>query len=156
MIDAGLPIIQCLDILQAQQENPTLQKMIKAIKDSVEGGTTLADSLKRYPQYFDSLFVNMIAAGEAGGILDVILKRLSAYLEKAAKLKRKVKGAMVYPAITIFVAVIVVAQQHVKGDLRAWSRRKRREEVPRDGGLQQVPANRLSGRGFHAGAALRR
>ena len=109
MIDAGLPIIQCLDILQAQQENPTLQKMIKTIKDSVEGGTTLADSLKRYPQYFDNLFVNMIAAGEAGGILDVILKRLPAYLEKAAKLKRKVKGAMVYPAITIFVAVVVVA-----------------------------------------------
>ncbi|MGD8847699.1 MAG: type II secretion system F family protein, partial [Desulfobacteraceae bacterium] len=109
MIDAGLPIIQCLDILQAQQENPTLKKMIKAIKDSVEGGTTLADSLKRYPQHFDSLFVNMIAAGEAGGILDVILKRLSSYLEKAAKLKRKVKGAMVYPAITIFVATVVVA-----------------------------------------------
>jgi type IV pilus assembly protein PilC len=109
MIDAGLPIIQCLDILQAQQENPTLKKMIKTIKESVESGTTLADSLKRYPQHFDSLFVNMIAAGEAGGILDVILKRLSAYLEKAAKLKRKVKGAMVYPAITMFVAVIVVA-----------------------------------------------
>jgi type IV pilus assembly protein PilC len=109
MIDAGLPIIQCLDILQSQQENPTFKKMLKSIKDSVEGGTTLADSLKRYPKYFDSLFVNMIAAGEAGGILDVILKRLSAYLEKAAKLKRKVKGAMVYPAITICVAVAVVA-----------------------------------------------
>lgn len=109
MIDAGLPIIQCLDILQAQQENPTFKKMIKEIKESVEGGTTLADSLKRYPKHFDSLFVNMIAAGEAGGILDVILKRLSGYLEKAARLKRKVKGAMVYPAITIFVAVIVVA-----------------------------------------------
>lgn len=109
MIDAGLPIIQCLDILQSQQENPTFKKMLKSIKDSVEGGTTLADSLKRYPQHFDSLFVNMIAAGEAGGILDVILKRLSGYLEKAAKLKSKVKGAMVYPAITIAVAVIVVA-----------------------------------------------
>jgi type IV pilus assembly protein PilC len=109
MIDAGLPIIQCLDILQSQQENPTLKKMLKSVKDSVEGGTTLADSLKRYPKYFDSLFVNMIAAGEAGGILDVILKRLSGYLEKAAKLKSKVKGAMVYPAITIFVAVAVVA-----------------------------------------------
>lgn len=109
MIDAGLPIIQCLDILQAQQENPTFKKMIKEIKESVEGGTTLADSLKRYPKQFDSLFINMIAAGEAGGILDVILKRLSGYLEKAARLKRKVKGAMVYPAITIFVAVIVVA-----------------------------------------------
>lgn len=109
MIDAGLPIIQCLDILQSQQENATFKKMIKEIKDAVEGGTTLADALKRYPKHFDSLFVNMIAAGEAGGILDVILKRLAGYMEKAAKLKRKVKGAMVYPAITIFVAVIVVA-----------------------------------------------
>ncbi len=109
MIDAGLPIIQCLDILYAQQENATLKRMLKDIKDSVEGGTTLADSLKRYPKYFDSLFVNMIAAGEAGGILDVILKRLAGYMEKAARLKRKVKGAMVYPAITIAVAVIVVA-----------------------------------------------
>ncbi|MGD9367102.1 MAG: type II secretion system F family protein [Desulfobacteraceae bacterium] len=109
MIDAGLPIIQCLDILQAQQENATFKKMLKEIKDSVEGGTTLADSLKRYPKLFDNLFVNMIAAGEAGGILDVILKRLSGYLEKAASLKRKVKGAMVYPAITITVAVVVVA-----------------------------------------------
>lgn len=109
MIDAGLPIIQCLDILQSQQENATFKKMIKEIKDAVEGGTTLADSLKRYPKHFDSLFVNMISAGEAGGILDVILKRLSGYMEKAARLKRKVKGAMVYPAITIFVAVVVVA-----------------------------------------------
>jgi type IV pilus assembly protein PilC len=83
--------------------------MIKEIKDSVEGGNTLADSLKRYPKHFDNLFVNMIAAGEAGGILDVILKRLAGYLEKAARLKRKVKGAMVYPAITISVAVVVVA-----------------------------------------------
>jgi type IV pilus assembly protein PilC len=109
MIDAGLPIIQCLDILQSQQENATLKKMLKTIKDSVESGVTLADSLKKFPKHFDSLFVNMIAAGEAGGILDVILKRLSSYMEKAAKLKSKVKGAMVYPAITIFVAVAVVA-----------------------------------------------
>jgi type IV pilus assembly protein PilC len=109
MIDAGLPIIQCLDILQSQQENPTLKKMLKEIKDAVEGGTTLADSLKRFPKHFDNLFVNMIAAGEAGGILDVILKRLAGYMEKAAALKRKVKGAMVYPAITITVAVVVVA-----------------------------------------------
>ncbi len=109
MIDAGLPIIQCMDILQSQQENPTFKKMLKQIKDSVEGGSTLADSLKRYPKQFDNLFVNMVAAGEAGGILDVILKRLSGYMEKAASLKRKVKGAMVYPAITIAVAVIVVA-----------------------------------------------
>jgi type IV pilus assembly protein PilC len=109
MIDAGLPIIQCLDILQSQQENATFKKMLKEIKDAVEGGTTLADSLKRFPKHFDNLFVNMIAAGEAGGILDVILKRLAGYMEKAARLKRRVKGAMVYPAITIAVAVIVVA-----------------------------------------------
>jgi len=109
MIDAGLPIIQCLEILQSQQENATFKSMLKEIKDAVEGGTTLADSLKRFPKHFDNLFVNMISAGEAGGILDVILKRLAAYMEKAARLKRKVKGAMVYPAITIFVAVVVVA-----------------------------------------------
>jgi type IV pilus assembly protein PilC len=109
MIDAGLPIIQCMDILQSQQENVTLKKMLKDIKDQVESGSTLADALKRYPKHFDSLFTNMISAGEAGGILDVILKRLAAYMEKAARLKRRVKGAMVYPAITISVAVIVVA-----------------------------------------------
>ncbi|MBT8339324.1 MAG: type II secretion system F family protein [Desulfatitalea sp.] len=109
MIDAGLPIIQCLDILQAQQENPTFKKMLKRIKDQVEGGSTLADALKGYPAQFDNLFTNMIAAGEVGGILDIILKRLSGYMEKAAALKRKVKGAMVYPAITITVAVVVVA-----------------------------------------------
>ncbi|RJQ76857.1 MAG: type II secretion system F family protein [Desulfobacteraceae bacterium] len=109
MIDAGLPIIQCMDILHSQQENATFKKMLKDIKDQVEGGSTFADALKRYPKHFDNLFVNMITAGEAGGILDVILKRLAGYMEKAARLKRKVKGAMVYPAITIAVAVIVVA-----------------------------------------------
>lgn len=109
MIDAGLPIIQCLDILQAQQENVTFKKILKKIKDGVESGATLADTLKNHPKIFDNLFVNMIAAGEAGGILDVILKRLSNHMEKAARLKRKVKGAMVYPAITIIVAVVVVA-----------------------------------------------
>ena len=108
MIDAGLPIIQCLDILQAQQEKSTFKKMLREIKEAVEGGSTLADALKRYPAQFDNLFVNMIAAGEAGGILDVILKRLSGYMEKAARLKRKVKGAMVYPGITLSVAVVVV------------------------------------------------
>lgn len=109
MIDAGLPIIQCLDILHTQQENPTFKKMLKKIKEDVEGGQTFADALKKYPDAFDDLFVNMIAAGEAGGILDTILQRLSAYMEKAAKLKAQVKGAMTYPAITMIVAVIVVA-----------------------------------------------
>lgn len=109
MIDAGLPIIQCLDILYAQQENKTFKKMLKDIKDSVEGGSTLAEALQKYPNHFDNLFVNMVGAGEAGGILDIILKRLSNYLEKAAKLKAKVKGAMTYPIITMVIAVVVVA-----------------------------------------------
>lgn len=109
MIDAGLPIIQCLDILHAQQENKTFKGMLKSIKESVESGATLADSLKRYPRHFDDLFVNMIAAGEAGGILDTILRRLSGYMEKAAKLKSQVKGAMTYPIVTMIIAVVVVA-----------------------------------------------
>ena len=109
MIDAGLPIVQCLDILHSQQENVTFKKMLKEIKDSVESGATFAETLKKYPKEFDDLFVNMIAAGEAGGILDTILRRLSAYMEKAAKLKAQVKGAMTYPLITIAIAIIVVA-----------------------------------------------
>ncbi|MCG8688953.1 MAG: type II secretion system F family protein [Desulfobacterales bacterium] len=109
MIDAGLPLLQCIDILQSQQENPTFKKQLKTIKEAVESGETFADALKRYPKVFNELFVNMIAAGEAGGILDVILQRLSAYMEKMAKLKKQVKGAMTYPAITMVVAVVVVA-----------------------------------------------
>jgi len=109
MIDAGLPIIQCMDILHAQQENATFKKMLKNIKEQVESGATLADSLKKYPQQFDDLFVNMVAAGEAGGILDTILRRLSAYMEKAARLKSQVKGAMTYPIVTMVIAVAVVA-----------------------------------------------
>jgi type IV pilus assembly protein PilC len=109
MIDAGLPLLQCLDILQSQQENPTFKKNLKQIKTSVESGETFADSLKKFPKVFNELFINMVAAGEAGGILDVILNRLSAYMEKMAKLKSQVKGAMTYPIITIAIAVIVVA-----------------------------------------------
>jgi type IV pilus assembly protein PilC len=109
MIDAGLPIIQCMDILHSQQENATFKKMLKEIKEHVESGSTLADSLKKYPKQFDDLFVNMVAAGEAGGILDTILQRLSAYMEKAAKLKSQVKGAMTYPIVTLIIAVLVVA-----------------------------------------------
>jgi len=108
MIDAGLPIIQCLDILYSQQENATFKKILKSIKESVEGGATLAESLKKFPKQFDDLFVNMIAAGEAGGILDVILRRLSTYMEKAAKLKSKVKGAMTYPIVTLAIAIVVL------------------------------------------------
>jgi len=108
MIDAGLPIIQCLDILMPQQENPTFKKKIKEIKDNVESGQTFAEALKKHPTEFDELFVNMVAAGEAGGILDTILRRLSEYMEKAAKLKSQIKGAMVYPAVTVIIAAIVV------------------------------------------------
>ncbi len=108
MIDAGLPLLQCLEILHDQQENPTFKKVLKSIKDSIEAGETFADSLKKFPKIFNELFVNMVAAGEAGGILDVILRRLSAYMEKMAKLKKQIKGAMTYPAITLSIAVIVV------------------------------------------------
>jgi type IV pilus assembly protein PilC len=109
MIDAGLPIIQCLDILCSQQSNTTFKKMLKEIKESVEGGATLAEALKKFPKQFDNLFVNMIAAGETGGILDAILRRLAAYMEKAAKLKAQVKGAMTYPIVTLIIAVMVLA-----------------------------------------------
>ncbi len=108
MINAGLPLIQCLDILYSQQENKTFKKMLKEIKESVEGGATLADALKKYPDVFDDLFVNMVAAGETGGILDTILNRLSAYMEKAEKLKKQVKSAMTYPIIVLCVAVLVI------------------------------------------------
>jgi len=109
MIDAGLPIIQCMEILHNQQNNKTFKRMIKEIKEKVEGGATLAEALKRFPKHFDDLFVNMIAAGEAGGILDAILRRLAAYMEKAAKLKSQVKGAMTYPIVTLLIAVVVLA-----------------------------------------------
>ncbi len=108
MIDAGLPIIQCLEILNTQQSNKTFKRMIKEVKEQDEGGATLAEALKRFPKHFDDLFVNMIAAGEAGGILDAILRRLAAYMEKAAKLKSQVKGAMTYPIVTLIIAAGVL------------------------------------------------
>ena len=108
MIDAGLPIIQCLDILYAQHENKTFKNMLKEIKQNVESGQTFAEALKKHPKQFDDLFINMISAGEAGGVLDTILRRLSAYMEKAAKLKAKIKGAMTYPIVTLVIAIIVV------------------------------------------------
>lgn len=109
MIDAGLPLVQCLEILQEQQENATFKKIIKKIKKDVEEGATLSDSIRKHPKVFDNLFVNLVAAGEVGGILDVILNRLAAYIEKVAKLKKKVKGAMTYPGIVIAIALLVVA-----------------------------------------------
>ncbi|MBZ4659042.1 MAG: type secretion system family protein [Desulfacinum sp.] len=109
MIDAGLPIIQCLEILRDQTENKAFRKVLKEIKKDVEEGATFSESLRKHPKVFDQLFVNLVAAGEAGGILDVTLTRLAAYLEKVAALKKKVKGAMTYPAIVVSIAVIVIA-----------------------------------------------
>lgn len=108
MIDAGLPLVQCLDILANQQAHIGFKKILYEIKAEVESGSTFADALRKHPQVFDQLFVSLVQAGEIGGILDTIFVRIANYLEKADKLKRKVKGAMTYPAIIMFVAVIVV------------------------------------------------
>jgi type IV pilus assembly protein PilC len=108
MIDAGLPITQCLGILSEQSESKVLREVTARIAKDVEGGTTLADSFRKYPKTFDDLFTNMLAVGESGGVLDVVLQRLSGYIEKAAALKRKVKGAMVYPITIIGVAFLVI------------------------------------------------
>lgn len=109
MIDAGLPLVQGLDILHQQQTNRTLKTVIKQVKEEVEGGATFADALKKHPKIFDDLTVNLVAAGEVGGILDVILNRLATYMEKIAALKKKVKGAMTYPAVVTIIAVLVMA-----------------------------------------------
>ena len=109
MIDAGLPLVQCLEILGSQTENKTLAKVIVQVRSDVESGATFADALKKHPKVFDNLYVNMVAAGEAGGILDTILGRLAAYMEKFAKIKRQIKSAMIYPSVILFVAVAVVA-----------------------------------------------
>lgn len=108
MIDSGLPLVQCLDILAGQQQNKSFKTALFSIKESVESGSTFADALSKHPKIFDSLYVNLIAAGEVGGILDTILNRLAAYIEKALKLKKQVKGAMVYPATIISIAVVVI------------------------------------------------
>ena len=109
MIDAGLPLVQCLEILGSQQENKTFAKVLQQTRMDVEGGASLADAMRKHPKVFDDLFTNMIAAGEAGGILDTILKRLATYIEKSVKLKAQVKGAMVYPVAVIGIAAIVIA-----------------------------------------------
>ena len=108
MIDAGLPLVQCLEILSQQQENKAFQAVLQAVRTEVEGGSTLAFAMSQHPRVFDSLFTNMIAAGEAGGILDTILQRLSSYIEKAVKLKRAVQSAMVYPVAVLGIAVGVI------------------------------------------------
>jgi type IV pilus assembly protein PilC len=108
MIDAGLPLVQCLEILGSQQENKTFAKILTQTRMDVEGGASLAEAMRKHPKAFDDLYVNMIAAGEAGGILDTILKRLATYIEKAVKLQAQVKGAMVYPVAVISIAGIVI------------------------------------------------
>ena len=114
MINAGLPLIQCLDLLAQQEKNKAFAKIIRSVKENIEGGASLTDALKEYPKVFDELFVNLVAAGEAGGILDVVLGRLSNYLEKAMTLKRKVKSAMTYPIAVLVISVAVVALLLIK------------------------------------------
>src|ERR671921_436977 len=109
MIDAGLPLVQCLEILAQQQENKNFQMVLTQTRQDVEEGSTLAAAMARHPKVFDQLFVNMIEAGEAGGILDLILQRLSTYIEKIVKLRRDVISAMIYPTAVILIAILVVA-----------------------------------------------
>lgn len=109
MIDAGLPLVQCLDLIAGQTENAEFKQVLLKVKTKVESGSTFADALKEHPKVFDELYAQLVAAGEVGGILDTILNRLAAYMEKNEKLKRKVKGAMVYPSIVICVAIGVTA-----------------------------------------------
>ena len=105
MIDAGLPLVQCLEILASQQNNATFKEVLLKVKGDVEAGSTFADALRKHPHIFNDLFCNLVAAGEAGGILDTILNRLANYIEKSMNLKKKVKGAMVYPATVLAIAL---------------------------------------------------
>ena len=109
MIDAGLPLVQCLEILAANQENMTFQKTLTGVRTAIEGGSTLANAMRQYPKVFDDLTTNMIEAGETGGILDTILQRLAVYVEKSVKLRSAVKSALIYPCSVIGIAVLIVA-----------------------------------------------
>ena len=109
MIDAGLPLVQCLEILSKQQENKTFREILTSVKEDVESGSTFAEALRKHPKAFNELYVNLVAAGEVGGILDTILNRLAGYIEKAMKLRKKVKSAMTYPATIVGIAVVVIA-----------------------------------------------
>jgi len=109
MIDAGLPLVQCLEILSSQQQNQLFKTTLTEVKKNVEGGSTFADALRKHPKTFDDLYVNLVAAGEVGGILDTILGRLAGFMEKAEKLKGKIKGALMYPLVICIIAGIVVA-----------------------------------------------
>jgi len=109
MINAGLPLVQCLEILSTQSENKVLREAIGEVKTQVEAGSTFSDALRRHPKVFDDLYVNLVHAGEVGGLLDTILTRLAKYIEKAMKLKGQIKSAMIYPAAILGVAVVVIA-----------------------------------------------
>src|SRR3979411_2678661 len=108
MIDAGLPLVQCLEILAANQENQSFQKTLTGVRTTVEGGATLANAMRQYPKVFDDLTTNMMEAGETGGILDVILQRLATYVEKAVRLRSAVKSALIYPVAVVSMAVLIV------------------------------------------------
>src|SRR4051794_23575189 len=108
MIDAGLPLVQCLEILAGNQENQAFQKCLNGVRTSVEGGSTLANAMRQFPKIFDDLTCNMIEAGETGGILDLILQRLAQYVEKAVKMKSAIKSALIYPTSVIGIAVLIV------------------------------------------------
>jgi type IV pilus assembly protein PilC len=114
MIDAGLPLVQCLDILATQSQNKAFQKVLTQVKNNVEQGATFSDALRRHPKVFDELYVNLVAAGEIGGILDTILSRLATYIEKAVKLKGQLKSAMYYPAGIVVVATAVICVMLLK------------------------------------------
>src|SRR4030088_791247 len=114
MIDAGLPLVQCLDILGSQEEDKNFAFVISATRTEVESGASLADAMRKHPKTFDALFTNMIAAGAAGGVLDTILKRLATYIEKAVKLSGQVKSAMIYPVAIVVIAGVVVGGVLVK------------------------------------------
>src|SRR5204863_5940231 len=106
--DAGLPLVQCLEILAANQEHPAFQKVLTGVRTTVEGGATLANAMRQYPVVFDDLTTNMIEAGETGGILDIILQRLAVYVEKAVRLRAAVKSALIYPVAVVSIAVLIV------------------------------------------------
>src|ERR1700751_1213663 len=108
MIDAGLPLVQCLEILAANQENQAFQKTLTGVRTTVEGGATLANAMRQYPNVFDDLTTNMIEAGETGGILDIILQRLALYVEKAVKLRSAIKSALIYPVAVVGMAFMIV------------------------------------------------
>ncbi|MDY6842931.1 MAG: type II secretion system F family protein [Thermodesulfobacteriota bacterium] len=108
MIGAGMPLVQSLEAISSQQENKTFKKILQDVEREVESGATFSDALKKHPETFDDLFVNLVSAGEAGGIMDTVLNRLCSYIEKAEKLKKQVKGALVYPASIVGIAVVVI------------------------------------------------